>query len=187
MIGNTPLKFVSSAKVLGIHIQQDLKWDVQIDHMYKNASRRLFMLRSLKRFGFNQTELITVYTGYLHPLLEYADSIWHSSITAKQSRMLESIQRRACRIILGLNYISYDNALSVCNLEALSARREAHCLKFARSLSKSKRTCTLLPPSRKEVHGRQLRNDNDLSLLPVRTQRFTRSPNPYYIQLLNSS
>ncbi|XP_072019731.1 uncharacterized protein [Amphiura filiformis] len=52
-IGHSLLSFVSSAKVLGIFIQQDLKWDAQVDHMCKCANKRLFMLRSLKRFGFN--------------------------------------------------------------------------------------------------------------------------------------
>ena len=76
-IGTTALKFVSSAKILGIHIQEDLKWDSQIDHVYKKASKRLYMIRNLKKFGFNKSELLPVYTGYVRPLLEYSDVIWH--------------------------------------------------------------------------------------------------------------
>ena len=36
------------------------------------------MLRMLKRFGFKKDALITVYTGYIHPLSEYADVVWNS-------------------------------------------------------------------------------------------------------------
>ena len=50
--------------------------------MNENAAKRLFMLRSLKRFGFNKSELVTVYKGYIRPLLEYSDVIWHSSLTS---------------------------------------------------------------------------------------------------------
>ncbi|XP_072037647.1 uncharacterized protein [Amphiura filiformis] len=130
-IGPTPLSFVSSAKVLGVWLQTDLKWDGQVDHMWKNSNRRLFMLRSLKKFGFNTSELVTIYRGYIRPLVEYSDVIWHSTLTSKQAIKLENIQKRALRIILGSNYVSYDNALVVCNLDKLSDRREQHCLKFA--------------------------------------------------------
>ena len=156
-IGTKSLSFVSSAKVLGIWLQEDLKWDSQIDHLCKNANKRLFMLRTLKRFGFNTSELITVYRGYIRPIIEYADVIWHSSLTLKQSQTLESIQRRACKIMLGFEYVSYVNALEICDLDLLSARRETHCLNFARSLLKSERTKMLIPPSRQEIHGKQLR------------------------------
>lgn len=127
------------------------------------------------------------HTGYVRPLLEYSDVIWHSSITTKQSNMLESIQRRACRITLGLNYISYKHALNFCNLVTLSCRREAHCLKFASSLCRSERTSKLIPPTRFEVHGRQLRNSSDITQLSWHTKRFATSPVPYFIDLLNSS
>ena len=109
------------------------------------------MIRNLNKFGFNLADLLSVYIGYVRPLLEYSDVIWHSSLNNKQSRLLESIRKRACKIILGRHYISYSNAIDVCNLQTLSARREAHCLSFANSLAKSERTSKLLPRTRKDV------------------------------------
>jgi hypothetical protein len=144
-IGPSQLPFVSVAKILGIWLQEDLKWDTQIDHMCKNANKRLFMLRTLKRFGFNTSELVTVYRGYIRPLLEYSDVIWHSALTTKLAQKLESVQRRALRIILGSNFVSYDNALDVCNFDYLSARREQHSLKFAQSLAECSRTKKVAP------------------------------------------
>ena len=55
-IGQSVLAFVSTAKVLGVWLQNDLKWDTQVNYMNKNAAKRIFMLRSLKRFGFNKSE-----------------------------------------------------------------------------------------------------------------------------------
>ena len=81
-IGQSELAFVGSAKVLGVWLQNYFKWDTQVNYMNKNAAKRLFMLRSLKRFGFNKSELVTVYKGYIRPLLEYSDVIWHSSLTS---------------------------------------------------------------------------------------------------------
>ena len=77
-IGTKSVSFVSSAKVLGIWLQ-DFKCDSQIEHLCKNAYKHLFMLHTLKRFVFNISELITVYCGYIRPIIEYTDVIWHSS------------------------------------------------------------------------------------------------------------
>ena len=85
------------------------------------------MLRTLKHFGFSSEELCVVYGGYVRPILEYADVVWHSTISVKQSRDLESIQKRACRTILGNKYESYDDALDSCHFDTLSERREKHC------------------------------------------------------------
>ena len=185
-IGQSVLASVSSAKVLGVWLQNDLKWDTQVNYMNKNAAKRLFMLRSLKRFGFNKSELVTVYKGYIRPLLEYSDVIWHSSLTSNQTHQLERVQKRALRIILGTDYISYANALDVCDVDRLSARREQHSLKFAQSLPKCSRTSKLLPPCRGEIHGRQLRNNAKLTQPRARTNRYACSPIPYYVELLNS-
>lgn len=121
---------------------------------------------------------MTLTDAYIRPLLEYCDIIWHSSVTASQSSMIERIQKRARRIILGSKSTNkyYNTALTMlttCKLEPLTAKRaERHCLKFAKSLDKSTRTSNLLPSCRKEVHERNLRNDNELTTLRTRTQRF---------------
>ena len=81
-IGQSVLAFVSTAKVLGVWLQNDFKRDTQANYMNKNAAKRLFMFRSLKRFDFNKSELVTVYQGYIRPLLEYSDVICHSNLTS---------------------------------------------------------------------------------------------------------
>ena len=143
------------------------------------------MLRTLKRFGFSSDELRVVYGGYVRPVLEYADVVWHSSITCKQAHDIESIQRRACHIILGNLYESYSDALGSCDFDTLFERRENHCRRFAEGLPNNERTKSLLPPSRLECHGRTLRNSANISQLRTRTQRFECSPIPYFIKILN--
>ena len=172
-INDTPLQFVDDAKILGIWIQKNLQWDKNISEITKKANRRLYMLRMLKKFGFNHEELITVYKDYIRPLLEYCDTVWHSSLTAGQSKILEQLQRRACRIVLGRNFTSYSDALNDCDLESLYGS------------SNSSRTIDLLPPTRVEVHGRNLRSAHKLSKFFVRTTRFQNSPIPFFTTLLN--
>ena len=104
-------------------------------------------------------------------------------LTNVQVHTLERMQKRACKIMLGNNYNSY---IDECGIKTLSDRRQAHCLKFAQSLANCKQTENLIPTTRKDTHGRDLRNSQSISLLPCRTNRFRRSPVPYYIDLLNS-
>ena len=185
-IGNEVLPYVEKAKVLGVIIQHDLKWNAQIDDMLSKANKRLFMLRSLKKFGFDQDELTVVYKSYLRPVIEYCDVVWHPSITKKQSKTIERIQKRACRTILGRKYHSYSDALSMCDLDSLEERREHHSLKFAKGLDHNVRTEHLLPPRRNECHSFNLRNSSAISQPRFRTKRFFNSPVPYYVRLLNN-
>ncbi|XP_033109306.1 uncharacterized protein LOC117110657 [Anneissia japonica] len=87
------------------------------------ANRKLFMLRNLKKFGLDKQELRAVYTGYIRPILEYADVVWHPGLTQDLSNTIEAIQKRACHIILGKHFNSYEHALGICELELLSERR----------------------------------------------------------------
>ena len=55
--------------------------------MLQKANKRLFILRSLKRFDFDQD----VYKSYVRPVIEYADVVWHTGLTYKQAGNLERI------------------------------------------------------------------------------------------------
>ena len=143
------------------------------------------MLRSLKRFGFDQDELSIVYKSYVRPVVEYADVVWHSGLTCKQSGDIERIQRRACRTILGQQFTTYSESIAKCNLIKLSHRRVDHCLSFAMGLEDNPRTRHLIPPTRIAVHGYNLRNANDLTQPMTKTKRYKQSPVPYFITLLN--
>ena len=99
--------------------------------MIGKVNRKLFMLRKLKKAGLSTAELTTVYMGYVRPIAEYAAPVWHSSITLTQSYIIESIQKRVCRIILGNKYTHYDKVLSTSGLTSLHDRKTSLCTKFA--------------------------------------------------------
>ena len=110
--------------------------------------------------------------------IETDSNIWLTTYT----QLISS----ALRIILGTDCISYANALNVCDVDRLSARREQHSVKFAQSLPKCSQTSKLLPPCRGEIHGRQLRNNAKLTQPCGCAKRYACSPIPYYVELTNS-
>ncbi|KAM3849703.1 death domain-containing protein 1 [Diretmus argenteus] len=112
-INDLELQNVSTLKILGIHIQSNLKWSEQVVHLY---------------------ELTSIFTIYIRPTLEYAAPVWHSGLTGVQSKAIERVQRRAVRIILGRDFTTYRDACSRLGLPLLSSRREDLTRAFATSL-----------------------------------------------------
>ncbi len=119
---------------------------------------------------------------WLYTLIWY--SVWHPELTKHQHMALERIQKKACKIMLGNNYSSYEDALIRCNLHGLRNRRNKICLQFANKLVESPKFCHWLPRFRGET-GRTLRNAHLLSIPRVRTERHTNSPIPCMVQLWN--
>ena len=79
-IGNFPpdlavtgnaLATVEAHKVLGITIQSNLKWDSHVNEIVGKASKRLHILRVLKRSGAPPHDLLRVYIALIRSVLEY--------------------------------------------------------------------------------------------------------------------
>ena len=81
-IADQQLAVVDKVKLLGVIIRDDLKWDGQVENI--KANQKFFMLRKLKKAGFSSQELVTIYKGYMRPVLEYAAPLWHPGLTKKQ-------------------------------------------------------------------------------------------------------
>ena len=45
-------------KILGLKIQNDLKWGAQIKQMTSKASKKIWLLRRMKRLGVDDTTVI---------------------------------------------------------------------------------------------------------------------------------
>ena len=75
--------------------------------MYSKASSRLYYMKLLKRSGVCIDDMLHFFTTVIRSLLEYACPVWHNSLTKEQSDRIESIQKRALKIICGTSFIDY--------------------------------------------------------------------------------
>ena len=50
LIDNTPIEQISNTKLLGIHIDSSLTWDVQVSHVKKIVIYTLFLLKRIRQF-----------------------------------------------------------------------------------------------------------------------------------------
>ena len=84
---------VSSAKVLGITLRNDLKWNDHIEIITLKAAKRLYLLRLLKRAAVSSNDLVLFYCSVIRSVLEYSCQLFHSSLPGYLSVDLERIQR----------------------------------------------------------------------------------------------
>ncbi|KAI8491361.1 hypothetical protein Bbelb_309940 [Branchiostoma belcheri] len=108
-------------------------------------------LKLLMQFHLPTHDLVTVYTSFVRPVLEYAIPLWHPGLTSSQRRKIENIQVRATKIILGNTFHSYSAACEALQLQKLEDRRVSLCLKFAQKLYKSEQYRHWFPRLRGEI------------------------------------
>jgi len=92
------LKQVSSFRFLGVEVSGDFKWNNHFDFVLRKASRRLFVLRNLRRSGCPSHLLFKAYSGFIRPLLTYSFPSFCNAPQYLMNRFL-SFERRAFRII----------------------------------------------------------------------------------------
>ena len=105
---------VSTFQLLGLNFDASLSWSVHITIITTKASKQLYFLKQLKRAGVPPQQLLHFYATVIRPVLEYCTPVWHYAITRLQTEHLESIQKRAIRIIYPFTRgMSYSNTLFV--------------------------------------------------------------------------
>ena len=120
VVNGMPIDLVTSAKILGLNISNDLKWNCHIDSIIKKAKKRLYSLSQLKRSDLGTRELVQFFCTCIRPITEYACPVFHDGLPVYLSNELEGVQKRAMRIIFPL--CSYNEALVESGLTKLSDR-----------------------------------------------------------------
>ena len=93
--------FCTQLNILGVMFNSNLNWDSHVNMITKTASRRIHVLRQLKRIkSTSKSDLIKVYEGYILSVLEYNAPLL-IGISKKNSDKLDMIRKRCHRIICG--------------------------------------------------------------------------------------
>lgn len=111
----------------------------------RNAYKRMSILHNLVSFGLPVAELVNIYVLYIRSVVENCAVVWSSSLTQANVLAIERVQKVSLRIILGENYLNYENALKITQLKTLCERRKKLCLNFAKQCVKNPKTKDMLP------------------------------------------
>ena len=138
----------------------------------------------MRRFNPPHKQLLKVYTTYIRPLLEYCSPIFHAGLTASQAKQIETVQKRALKIIAGFDN-SYQDLLERFNIESLADRRQEACLRLGKQMMRNPEHRKMLPPTRQSISGRRTRGMDTLQ--PFRcSARLRKSTIPHMTSLLNA-
>ena len=140
-----------------------------VANIVSKASRRLHLLRELKRAGLSTKYLLTCYFSIVRSTTEYACQVWSTSLTNEQSHAVETIQRRAMQIISP--HKTYEEALHEHRLVTLQQRRNDLCNRLFKYIQNSSHRLNSLLPLQHNP-GYQLRHSKKYPLPLVKTNRF---------------
>lgn len=164
---------VHCAKLLGVLLSDRLTWDDHVATIINKASKRLYYLRQLKRSGLSAKELIKVYLTMIRPITEYACQVWSNSLTHANNEQIESIQKRALKIISPS--LTYKDAMDMHQLPRLQDRRDNLCRKMFNTImmNSDNRLHGLLPAPKESKYN--LRETKRFPLPRTKTNRFKNS------------
>ena len=177
---------IEETKLVGVWLTTWLDWTKNTSELCKKAFARMTMLTKLKYVGVPTDDLLHIYILYVRSLLEYCSVVWHSTLTVDQSQDIEHVQKVCLKVIMGDQYIGYDNALENCGLQKLSVRREQKCLQFGLK--------SLLHPIHKSMfpvnpqilsQPYDTRNSEHFQVNRAKSESYRKSTIPYIQRMLN--
>lgn len=159
-------------KYLGIEIDDELKFDQQIDSVASKAAMKINVLKRVSnRLTFHTKKI--VYNTLVSPNFDFCSTIYLNG-TKEQIDQLQKLQNRAMRIILKCDRLTHRaDMLNSLNWLSVNQRINYNTLimifKMKNGLAPAylNENVTLT----NEVHGRNTRNRNDFRLPLARTEQ----------------
>ena len=173
------LQRVSAVKLLGVWLDEDMSWETNTKQICIKAFSRVSMLSKLKFAGINRSDLLTIYKLFIRSVTEYCCVVFHTSLTEKQCKKIEVIQKASLKIILDKDYINYESALNMCSIDTLANRRQERMEKFSLKCINDKFNNKIFPTN-KIPNNREAYEVNF-----ARTNKYLKSAVPQCQRILN--
>ena len=144
-IEDLPLKTIPNVslqvKVLGVTFEASLKWDLHTETVTKSASRRVHVLRTLKKIQtVAKEDLLQVYHNHILSVLEYNSPLF-VGLSSRNDQRMERLARRCHRVICGMD-------CRCAAFERLRDRRLARAMKEFKKMMDPHNICHSLLPHR---------------------------------------
>ena len=157
--GDSPLRPVVSEKDLGVKVDRSLDFS---DHVRDRVAKARSVLGVIARCFrlLDSSSFLLLYKSLVRPHLEYCSPVW-GSVGFGISDLIESVQRRATRLVPALRGLPYSERLRRIGLVTLAYRRFRADLLAVRGFLSSpdlvgSRILSLRPQDRTRGHSRML-------------------------------
>ena len=173
---DTTLERVSAFKLLGLWIDDNLKWQTNTDYIIGKAVKRLFLLKILKKYGADKIDMKRFYISAIRPTLEYGAQVWHGGPTKAQSSSIKKVQRRALRIIYSEK--DYEKLLLKAGMHTLEQRRNTMCIDLTVKCLTRNTNCTIFFLINFARYGKGYTSEWSVVLqLPLQNRTFSEQSN----------
>ena len=99
IIEGKEVELVTSTKLLGLTIANDLTWNDHVTEITKKASKRLYFLTQLKRAGVPKQDLALFYVSCVRSVIDYAAPVFFNGLPQYLKKELVRLEKRAISII----------------------------------------------------------------------------------------
>ena len=96
-INSSNIEQVKEHRVLGIVLDQEMKWEAHIRSLCKKLARNLYLLSKLSKYA-SKDALLMFYYAHVLSHINYASSIWDGAAEVHLKKV-DSLHRRAAKII----------------------------------------------------------------------------------------
>lgn len=97
-IRNTVIERVESIKYLGVYIDEQLTWDINVTNICKKVSQRIGLISRLRKsVPLNVTKLLA--TSLVIPYFDYCNLVWYNCLQCSKSKM-QVLFNRLARVLL---------------------------------------------------------------------------------------
>ena len=147
-------------KILGVHLDNKLRFSTHLDEIITSCNRSLFALRTMRQHGMTAQALQSIFKATVIPKLLYASAAWWGYTTEGDKNRLASFLRRAVKFDY---YKSTDP--DILSLQDAIENKLFNCIKS------NKLHCLypMLPPPRQTNYG--LRQRGHIYKLPLKDDR----------------
>jgi len=92
------LQSVETHRLLGVHFDKNLTWNIHIDNLCKQVNIKINLLKRISHFlTLDMKKLF--YTGYISAIIEYACIVWGIGNKTNSNRIIK-LQKRAHELYL---------------------------------------------------------------------------------------
>ena len=99
IIEGKEVELVTSTKLLGLTIANDLTWNDYVTEITKKVSKRLYFLTQLKRAGVPKQNLALFYLSCVRSVIDYAAPLFFHDLPQYLKKELVRLEKRTISII----------------------------------------------------------------------------------------
>ena len=123
-----PLQVITSDKILGVFVDNNLTWNEHIKHISKKIASNIWLLSKMKVY-LSKEHRIQFYKSYIQPHIDFCNIIWGNTSESNKQKILR-MQKRAVRVILDYNVENSHEAMKSLNIQSIYDRLFLRKAKF---------------------------------------------------------